>query len=132
VLDYGETNCVVEAIEKCNLDLQAQWNVGEERMAGFKSLAEPLKNLAHYLDSEDYPYQAVREHLDGAVHVALMIDEKGVLKDCVAEKTSGVASLDAQTCAVLVARAKFRPAINASGEPVRSVRTTPVRWALPN
>jgi hypothetical protein len=35
------------------------------------------------------------------------------------------------TCYVLLARARFNPALDAAGKPVRSVMTTRVKWKMP-
>jgi TonB family protein len=122
---------VAKAMEGCNLNLQAHWNIGEERKSRFTTFATSVRPLYTYLHSEDYPAQALLEHREGTVGITLMVDEKGVLQDCSVEETSGVAVLDAQTCIRLKKMARFRPAVDASGEPVRSVVTAKVRWALP-
>ena len=122
---------VLRALEKCNLDLQAYWNVGEERASQFKTLATSVKPLESYVSSRDFPTQALRESRDGRTRVTLMVDETGNPKDCMAEESSGVASFDAQTCIVLVKRAKFHPATDASGKPVRSVLSASIKWVTP-
>jgi Gram-negative bacterial TonB protein C-terminal len=121
---------VLRELDKCNLDLHEHWNVGEERTGTLRTTATSLLPLHRYVSDRDYPTQAMREHRGGSTQVTLMVDDKGVLKDCMAEEVSGVASLDAQTCFVLLERARFRPATDASGKPVRSVLTTRIRWVM--
>jgi Gram-negative bacterial TonB protein C-terminal len=120
---------VLDALDTCNADLRRYWNVGEHSPAVAKPAA-PLKPLIRYFSSDDYPAEAVARADDGRSVIMMMIDEKGILKDCLVEETSGIASLDAMTCIVLRDRAKFRPALDAAGRPVRSVLTQTVVWRI--
>jgi hypothetical protein len=115
---------VLDSMDSCNADLRHYWNVE----APPPHPAEPLKPLAQYFSDDDYPSQALFEHATGRSRVVMMIDETGMLKDCLVEETSGVAVLDAMTCDVLRERAKFRPAADAAGKPVKSVLTQGVVW----
>lgn len=118
---------VLDGLDACNADLRLYWNMHEGKLSRF---AEPLKPLASYFSDRDYPAQSVQEHSGGRSQIMMMIDEKGVLKDCMVEETSGIAALDAQTCLILQQRAKFRPALDAAGKPVRSVLTQSVVWRM--
>ena len=60
--------------------------------------------------------------------MTLLVDETGALKDCTVDETSGIASLDAMGCLVFMERAKFTPARDAAGKPVRSVVSTSITW----
>lgn len=121
---------VLQALSTCNEDLRAHWNVAAP--ARLTASATSIKPLRLYFSSADFPDQALWEGADGATRVAMMVDEAGALKDCMVEATSGIASLDSQACAVLLERAKFNPALDASGKPTRSVLTTNIRWANSN
>ena len=50
------------------------------------------------------------------------------LKDCLVYEHSGVASLDAQTCTKILQRAKYKPARDAAGKPVKSTHVLYFRW----
>lgn len=119
---------VVKALDTCNADLRAYWNMEGAGGVTLSQIAAPEKNLAAYISDEDYPGQAIAEELGGTTRFVLMVDENGILKDCMTEESSGVASLDAVSCMVLVARSKFKPALDAGKRPVRSVLTSLIRW----
>lgn len=123
---------VLKALDRCNEDLRAVWNVTEAKASLLTKHAASLKPLPSYFSADDYPSQAQREEAGGATRVMMMIDETGKLKDCMVEETSGIATLDAMTCGVLLQRAKFSPALDANGKPTRSVSTTKIRWVMPN
>jgi hypothetical protein len=118
---------VLDRLDECNADLRKYWNTGNGAPPLSKP-ATPLRPLHEYFSSSDYPDQAVQEFAGGVSAVMMMVDETGKLKDCLVEQTSGIASLDAMTCYVLLDRARFNPALDASGKPVRSVLTTRVKW----
>jgi TonB family protein len=120
---------ILDRLDECNADLRKYWNTGDGTPPLSKP-ATPLKPLASYFSDSDYPDQAIREFESGRSEVMLMVDETGKLKDCLVEESSGNASLDAMTCYVLLQRAKFNPALDASGKPVRSVLTSAVKWKM--
>ncbi|HEX8578984.1 MAG TPA: energy transducer TonB [Allosphingosinicella sp.] len=124
---------VLAALQTCNDDLRQHWNV--EGVAGAASIekhARSAKSLAAYFSDTDYPMQALMEGAGGMSRFTLLVDETGALKDCTVDETSGIASLDAQSCAVLMERAKFTAALDSAGKPVRSVVYSAVRWVSPN
>ncbi|HYE27121.1 MAG TPA: energy transducer TonB [Allosphingosinicella sp.] len=121
---------VLKGLDECNADLRRHWNVGAAGTP-LASYAQPVRPLAAYFSDSDYPGQAVFDGASGRSEMMLMIDETGALKDCLIEQTSGIASLDATACAVLIQRARFRPARDPDGRPVRSVLTASVVWRMP-
>ncbi len=121
---------VVKALDRCNAGLRTFWNVEEAAAASLTKTAVALKSLPSYFSEDDYPAQAVREEASGSTRFMLMIDQTGKLKDCMVEQTSGFATLDAMSCGVLIERARFRPALDAGGKPVRSVITSTIRWRI--
>lgn len=120
---------VMAALDQCNANLQAYWNISATA-GNVQTPPRPLKPLGSYLSWEDYPTQAIREGAGGTARVTLMIDEKGYPKDCLVEQTSGIATLDAMSCYTLKARAKFEPAKDADGKPVRSTYSQGITWRI--
>lgn len=121
---------VLKGLDECNADLRKYWNVGGAGVRLSKP-ATPVRPLAAYFSDRDYPAQAVDENAGGASLVMMMIDESGTLKDCLVEETSGIASLDAMACIALRQRARFKPALDEGGRPVRSVLTQRIVWRMP-
>lgn len=120
---------VLDSLDTCNEDLRRYWNV-DGAGTPLSTMAAPLKPLASYFSDSDYPDQSVRQSDSGRSVVAMMVDETGALKDCLVQETSGIAALDAMTCLVLQERAKFRPALDSAGKPVRSVLMQSVVWRM--
>lgn len=116
------------AMDTCNTDLRSHWNADERGAARIATRAIAQRSPARYVSADDFPAQANFEGRDGSTGVSLLIDETGAIRDCIVESTSGVATLDAQTCIVIRERAKFTPAKDAAGNPIRSRITYRFRW----
>lgn len=120
---------VERELDKCVADLDELWQSPLQQKR-IKTGAEPMMPLGRYFSSTDYPSQAQREHTSGEVGVRMMIDETGKMQNCTTLHTSGSAILDAMTCVVLNERAKFHPAVDVDGKPVKSVLDQRVHWQL--
>ncbi len=68
----------------------------------------------------DYPRDASRAKAGGEVEVRFTIEASGRVSGCRVTRSSGDASLDQTTCALIEDRFRFKPATNAVGEPVAS------------
>lgn len=127
----GPIKKLMATLTACRDDLREYWNITPEKTVALRSPAQPRKPLIRYFSSRDYPSQAVRDREAGITSVALLIDEQGSIKDCVVDRTSNIATLDAMTCIIFRERAKFDPAIGPDGKPVRSHYVSRVRWEMP-
>jgi TonB family protein len=92
--------------------------------------AAPL-NAGEWITHDDYPPAALRRDEQGAVGFDLSVDADGRVAKCVVTESSRSTVLDETTCQLIGARARFRPAQDASGTPVPAHFRSRVRWALP-
>lgn len=68
----------------------------------------------------DYPHEASRARAGGEVETRFIIEASGRVTGCRVTRSSGDASLDRTTCALIEERFRFKPATNAAGEPIAS------------
>lgn len=122
---------VLKVLEDCRKNLREYWNVDEAVRNAFQRQVASQRPLITYINDGDYPDEAIRKEQSGTTAFVLLIDEKGALKDCMVEETSGVAILDIMSCIVFSRRAKFVPALDKDGKPVRSVMYSRVKWVMP-
>ncbi|HEX6742268.1 MAG TPA: energy transducer TonB [Sphingomicrobium sp.] len=120
---------LLSGLDKCTEDLKHYWNMGEE-LTG--KIAVPSKgDVRTVFSDEDYPSEALMQGKEGSGRFLLLIDEKGSVAGCHVQVPSGVPILDAMGCQVIRERAKFKPALDAQGHPVRSSYfTPPINWRL--
>jgi periplasmic protein TonB len=81
------------------------------------------------ISDEDYPPAAVRNEESGTAVATFTIGTDGKVASCNASGAS--ASLDAETCKLIIRRFRFKPALDASGQPIAETRTQRVTWRLP-
>ncbi|MBV9930892.1 MAG: energy transducer TonB [Alphaproteobacteria bacterium] len=93
--------------------------------------AHPLgRGLVSLISTDDYPLAALRADEQGNVTVRLDIDAAGSVSACTVVQSSGSASLDAATCALLRERARFSPARDRRGRPVPDTYSQTVNWRI--
>lgn len=87
--------------------------------------------LSRYVSiSDDYPAAALRNNEQGRVAFALAIDANGRVNGCRITRSSGSAALDAATCRIMRARARYTPARDARGIAVPDADVGVIDWIL--
>ena len=120
---------VLDALEKCTLDLQAYWHRGDKTVV--RTTTTDQRDARALFTGDDYPGEALVRGQEGTAQYELLVNEAGIVAGCDVPLPSGVPALDVMGCEVLQKRAKFSPAIDAEGKPVRTVITTPpVTWRI--
>jgi protein TonB len=88
------------------------------------------KGLRGLIRPDDYPAEAMRRNEQGSVTAQLAIDTEGRVTKCTIAVSSGSASLDSTTCRILARRARFSPAVDASGRPIDGNVSQRITWRL--
>jgi len=124
---------LLKGLKACTEDLQQYWNSKGESDGRIATGAKPAdgRDIRSVFSADDYPNVAQSLDQSGSTQFTLLIDDKGGVAGCHVLKPSGVPVLDAMGCQVIRRRAKFKPALDRAGKPVRSTVTTPpVVWRL--
>jgi len=80
--------------------------------------------------ADDVPLDIVPDGESRRVIVRVAVKPDGNIQNCRAEFSSGIAKLDAYTCAIILRRARFHPATGPDGLPAYGVLRTTVTWAV--
>lgn len=119
----------LKVLDTCISDLREAWNIGPN---GVKSSALRTHASAGDFDSlftsRDLPQAGIGLNYAAPVGFIMLINETGRIADCTVTGTSGGAALDAQSCAVPMRLAKFKPAVGADGRPARDFYFYRVNW----
>ncbi|SNT00331.1 TonB family protein [Sphingopyxis indica] len=91
----------------------------------------PATNPGSWVTSYDYPASAMREEREGTAGFRLTIGTDGLPTRCEITAPSGHADLDAETCRLIMERARFTPGRNARGEAVGGTYSNRIRWQIP-
>lgn len=90
-------------------------------------VSNPSMNLRY----ADYPTDAMLKGEQGVVALTFDIAPDGMVESCRILESSGSAALDEASCQIVIRRARYRPARDATGAPIRSQGSRRIRWALP-
>jgi TonB family protein len=96
-----------------------------------KAPARAKSDLSAYVSIDDYPPSAIRHREQGTVRFRLDVGAQGRVTACTVVSSSGSAILDATTCRILRARARFTPATDGAGNPVADSVDGAIHWILP-
>jgi protein TonB len=78
----------------------------------------------------DYPREALSKHWEGEVQYDLTVGTKGRPIACHVVQSSGHKVIDDATCNILISRARFKPALDAAGNPIESHWPGHINWRL--
>lgn len=92
----------------------------------------PAESPGNWLSDNDYPAEVMRNEWSGTTGFQLVIDTDGKVERCAVTESSGHKILDEATCTVLTRNARFEPARDADGVPVRDTYNGRVTWRLPD
>jgi TonB family protein len=120
---------LLKALEDCTANLKQYWNSDGEKDG--RIAKAPKGDLRRLFSSDDYPEEAFVRAQGGRSQLILLVDEAGKVAGCDVLSPSGIPALDIMGCQVIRNRARFTPALDATGKPVRStVVTPPIIWSM--
>lgn len=85
-------------------------------------------NPALWVTTNDYPAQAIQQGMAGKVGFKLVVDRDGRASACTITQSSGWSTLDQATCALVMRRARFDPALDGLGEPTTGEYNNFITW----
>lgn len=92
----------------------------------------PLANQASWASADDYPPYDLRAGHQGTTRYRLEVGAGGQVTGCSVTASSGWPGLDAATCRLVSARARFAPGNDESGAAVAGGYAGSVMWRIPD
>ncbi|WP_395622442.1 energy transducer TonB [Sphingomonas daechungensis] len=118
------------ALNDCLSRLRQAWNLDDDGRNSLVSDAKPLVPFEGMLSPRDFPPQAMSKPWSGTTKFLLLVDEKGIVRDCTLAESSGIAVIDSRTCAIISYKARFDPAIGPGNKPVKSAVARSITWRV--
>lgn len=106
------------------LAVQAQGATGKA------TALKPISPPGSWITDDDYPAAAMRAGHQGTVSFEMQIDSSGLPSGCSVTASSGFDDLDHQACALLLQRARFSPARDASGKAIAAKYLGRFTWRV--
>jgi protein TonB len=88
-------------------------------------------NPALWISDADYPQSAIRAEAEGTTGIAWEINAQGRVENCAVTSSSGNSDLDRAACSAITRRGRYSPALDQSGNPIRSKASRRITWRLP-
>jgi hypothetical protein len=128
----GPLDKAFEALRKCTDNLVTTWGLDPKQQAALTKRAEPLSSPGYWVSSSDYPAGMAIMGKQALVNFRLSVSSQGVPTACEVQSSYNDKKFDEVTCAALMRRARFSPALDAKGQPVPSFYLNTVRWIMRN
>lgn len=123
-LQPGALNSVVTVLKECEDDLIKSWGHDPKVMGSLKNPPIPLSPEKWYT-AKDLPTKQEAKEVR-PTNVRFTVGADGGVTDCAIVSTSGSQMYDDKACALITSKAKYKPALNASGQPVPALIVMPV------
>ncbi len=92
---------------------------------------QPKGSPADWATPDDYPSRPLRELVQGTTAFRVQVGPNGRVTSCEVTASSGNAELDAATCKLVTARARFNPGKGEDGQPTTTSYSNRVKWVIP-
>jgi len=118
---------LLAGLDRCIADLQRHWNMTPEGQASIAVRAKgSVKSL---FIPEDFPYDVWTSDQHGGGKFLLLVDQEGRVQGCHVLQATGSPAIDTVACGIYIRRARFSPARDRDGKPMRdTVVTPPIDW----
>ena len=127
-LDTGSMGPPMAAMRTCTDDLIKTWGYDPAIQSRLRQRAIPTASPATWFHEGDFPNKAMIAGHDGLVRFRLDVDAAGIPQGCRALYRTSPDEFTEQTCKLLIQRARFLPALDSTGRPVKSFYINDVRW----
>ena len=124
----GSMAAPLSAMRTCTTDLIKTWGYDPAVEDTLTKRAQPVGSPAKWIGSADYPSASWTQGHNGLVRFRIDVDSTGQPKGCrVLYRTSPDEFADL-SCKLLMQRARFTPALDVTGKPVKSYYINSIRW----
>lgn len=128
-LAAGPMGNLFSALNNCSEELLTHWGLDLERHRTASRKVVPLASPGKWIGSKDYPARELRASSQALVYFRLMVGEDGLPYSCHIQQSGYSAAFDKSVCAAMMRNARFEPALDAAGKPMKSYFRTSVRFA---
>ena len=129
-LATGPMDKALAVMDNCMENLVAEWGIDILAHRSLSRTVAVANDAGSWISSIDYPGSALRAGAQGVVRFRLVIDEEGKPISCAIDGATDPDEFSELTCDKIMSRAKFEPALDAEGEPIRSYFAGSVRFQM--
>ena len=128
VIATGPMDKPLKALRDCSLQLLASWNLDADKHLTLARDVTPRSNPGRWLDESSYKKVLGTLDLVSDVRFQIMVDAEGNATSCRVPLGSTETLDGEELCRLLMKKARFEPALDASGTPIASYWSSMVRF----
>lgn len=118
------------ALRKCTEELLTHWGIDVAAHRTLTKKPTPSGNPGSWVSNSDYPMHLASQGVEGIIQFRLLIDEAGKVTSCHIQQSTRPAEFDKKVCDVMSKRARFDPALDAQGKPIKSYWRSQFRFVI--
>lgn len=130
-LETGSMGIPLAAMRVCTDDLIKGWGYDPTVQSALVRLVTPANNPAKWVSTSDIPSKITVMHY-GLIRFRLDIDPAGNPVGCKVLYRTNPDEFSDLSCKLLLKRARFKPALDAQGKPVKSFYINSIQWTAPH
>ncbi len=130
-IETDELAPAFQALNACTRDLLQMWGLDPTKLADAEytpARAIGLRQIVRRIQ-QAYPSAALRRGQQAFFRMRMIVEIDGTVSECYLDKATKADSLDSPACQEFL-RAKFEPALDADGQPIRSFYSTGVTYLV--
>lgn len=132
ILDLGAMDKPFGVLQQCVDDMVSHWGIDMEAHKSLKTIVMPKVSPIEWINTANYPSKMLDEEQSAIVEFRVDVDEKGKPTGCHIQDSTRPKEFDNAVCLPLMRKAKFHPATDASGKPIRSFWKSSVSFRVPD
>jgi Gram-negative bacterial TonB protein C-terminal len=129
-LETGSMRAPFVALNTCIDNLMATWGIDIEKHKTLTRQVQPLQSPDKWIVSSDYPPDMLSLGQPALVEFRLSVGADGVPTACHIQSTTRPKEFDNAVCKSVMRRARFDPALDATGKPLASFYRDTVRFQI--
>ncbi len=130
-LETGPMRAPFVALDTCIDNLMTTWGIDVEKHKLLSRNVTPTESPGNWVVSRDYPLDMLRSGQPAIVEFRLSVGADGVPTACHIQSTTRPREFDDAVCKSVMRRARFDPALDATGTPLASYYRNTVRFQIP-
>ena len=130
VLETGPMDHPLEALRQCSWDTVKSWGLAIEEQKGLTRHARSVVDPRNWFNSNDYPTKMLNQGYEGNVNFRVIVDANGLPITCHVQSSTRPQEFDDIVCRQIMKKAKFKPALDANGKPIKSYYRQSVHFRL--
>lgn len=129
-LQTGSMAAPMRLMRHCVDTLLVSWGIDPAVEASLKSRAKPIGSPGKWVESSDFPANMLSNGQGAVLRFRLIVNPDGTVDNCRITSGAGHKDFWDLTCNLIAKRARFSPAIDSNGNPVKSIYSNSVYWDL--